>query len=268
MAGSSTSARARASCPGSGGAEPVASGLFLQTLWSSQTLKGLALALERLGPRAAGDGLGSRPLGTHPALMRFVDDLGFALGWIAPEPRFMQRASHALVVDGRTWLVDPVAGDGVLERVRALGEPAGVVQLLDRHERDASQLAGELGVPLHRLPFAGVPGTPFRPVPILRQRFWQEVALWWPERRVLVCADAVGTAPYLLAPGERLAVSPLLRLRPPRALAALEPVHILVGHGEGLHDGATAAVRESLSGATQRLPAWGLGQLQGLVRRG
>jgi hypothetical protein len=33
--------------------------------------------------------------------VRFVDEIGFAFGWIAPEPRFMKRASHALAVDGR-----------------------------------------------------------------------------------------------------------------------------------------------------------------------
>jgi len=26
---------------------------------------------------------------------RFVDEIGFAFGWIAPEPRFLERASHA-----------------------------------------------------------------------------------------------------------------------------------------------------------------------------
>ena len=29
--------------------------------------------------------------------MRFVDDLGFALSWLAPEPKTLERASHALV---------------------------------------------------------------------------------------------------------------------------------------------------------------------------
>ena len=79
--------------------------------------------------------------------VRFVDEIGFAFGWIAPEPRFMQRASHAIAADGRVWLIDPVADEGALGRARELGEPAGVVQLLDRHGRDCRAVAEQLGVP-------------------------------------------------------------------------------------------------------------------------
>ena len=113
-------------------------------------------------------------------------------GWVVDE--FMERCSHALVVDGRVWLVDPVDGDGVEERVRAAGEPAGVLQLLDRHNRACAEYARRLGVPHHRVPFEQV--GPFEPIPVVRRSFWQEVALWWAERRVLVCADALGTVPH------------------------------------------------------------------------
>lgn len=188
--------------------------------------------------------------------MRFVDELEFACGWIAPEPRFMQRASHAVAAGGGVWVIDPVADDDALERVRALGEPAAVLQLLDRHGRDCARVAGELGVPLHVVPDVAPPGAPFEVLPVLRRRWWHEVALWFPERRTLVCADALGTAPYYRAPGERLAVSPLLRLTPPRALLAVEPAHVLVGHGEGVHDDAAAAVRAAVRGARRRTAAW------------
>src|SRR6266487_2205236 len=60
--------------------------------------------------------------------VRFVDEIGFGFGWIAPEPRFMQRASHALASHGRVWVIDPVADERALGRARELGEPAGVVQ--------------------------------------------------------------------------------------------------------------------------------------------
>ena len=140
--------------------------------------------------------------------VRFCDEQEWGLGWIAPEPEFMQRCSHALAVEGKVWLIDVVDGDGVEERVRALGEPAGVVQLLDRHRRDCATVARRLGVPLHVTPFALVPGSPFQPLRIVRTRLWTEIALWWPERRVLVCGDALGTAPYYLAPRERLGVHP------------------------------------------------------------
>ena len=104
----------------------------------------------------------------------------------------MERCSHALVDDGRVWVIDPLVGDGVEERIRAAGEPAGVLQLLDRHNRDCAELAKRLGVPHHVVPTTGVP--PFELIPIRMGRRWKEVALWWPERRVLVCADALGTA--------------------------------------------------------------------------
>jgi hypothetical protein len=31
---------------------------------------------------------------------RIVDELPFAFGWIAPQPRFMQRCSHAVAAGG------------------------------------------------------------------------------------------------------------------------------------------------------------------------
>ncbi len=99
-------------------------------------------------------------------------------------------------------------------------------------------------------------GAPFEVIPLLRNRFWQEVALWFPAERTLVSADAVGTAQYYRGPQERLAVSPVLRLLPPRKLLRVEPEHILVGHGEGIHDDAAAALRDAVTRARSRTPAW------------
>jgi hypothetical protein len=80
---------------------------------------------------------------------------------------------------------------------------------------------------------------------------------------VLVCADALGTAPYFRAGNERLAVHPLLRLRPPgRQLGALQPDAILCGHGEGVFADADAALREALSTSRRRIP----GQLASALR--
>jgi hypothetical protein len=74
----------------------------------------------------------------------------------------------------------------------------------------------------------------------------------------VVFADALGTASYFRAPGERLAVHPFLRLLPPRATArALSPGHVLCGHGEGIHgDGAAVLFEEALATARRRLPRW------------
>ena len=184
--------------------------------------------------------------------VRFCDEFERGFGWTPDD--VLQRTSHALVVDGDVWLTDPIAGEGVEERVRALGEPVGVIQLIDRHKRDGEQLARRLGVPLRETPFAGIPRSPFEVVPLVR-RPWKEIALWWPEQRVLVCADALATLPGYRAPGEVLAVHPLMRLTPPRTLGRFAPEHILVGHGDGIHGAeAPRALERALAGSRRAVP--------------
>ena len=130
-----------------------------------------------------------------------------------------------------------------------------MIQLLDRHNRDCAAFAGRLGVPHHVVPFQGVPGAPFDLTPVVRHRLWREVALWWPEERVLLCGDVLGTVGYFVARGEQLGVHPLLRLVPPKALARFAPSHVLCGHGEGVHGEAAApALEEALATALRRLP--------------
>src|SRR5512142_1893965 len=92
-----------------------------------------------------------------------VDERDDGFGWILHER--LQRTSHALRVDGRVWLIDPVGAPELEERLRALGEPAGVLQLLDRHERECAVWAQRLGVP-HRRAWEGVDGTPFEALPV------------------------------------------------------------------------------------------------------
>jgi len=91
-------------------------------------------------------------------------------------------------------------------------------------------------------------------------RMWAEIALWWPQHRVLVCGDALGTAPYFRAAKERLAVHPFLRFLPPQRLGGLEPAHILVGHGEGIHERASDVLEEALGTSSRRIPRWLAGQ--------
>ncbi len=201
--------------------------------------------------------------------VRFCDETEFGFGWVAAEPASMRRTSHALATDDGVWVIDPVDGRGVEERIRALGEPRGVLMLLDRHRRDCGALAERLSVPVHETPFEGVDGAPFTFVAVVRNRLWREVALWWEERRALVCPEAVGTAPIFLAPGERLGVHPALRLFPPRRqLAGYAPEHLLVGHGEGIHGEAAApALREALARSRRATPGWVGARLGGLLRR-
>jgi hypothetical protein len=77
--------------------------------------------------------------------VRVVDETDFGFGWI--EATAYGRTSHALAADGRVWVLDPFEADGVDEKIRALGEPAGVVLLLDRHRRDGEAFAARLGAP-------------------------------------------------------------------------------------------------------------------------
>jgi hypothetical protein len=191
----------------------------------------------------------------EPGGHRIVDDLGAGgFGW-QREERYV-RTSHALAAGGRVWLVDPLDMPGLGDRVAALGEPAGIVQLLDRHSRDCAVLAARLGVPHHVVPDA-LPDVPFELVPVVRWPKWRESALWWPERRILVAADAIGTNPFM-AGRERAGVHPVLRLlRPPRPLSRYEPEHLLVGHGEGVHGPeATAVLRRAVATARTGLPGW------------
>lgn len=184
---------------------------------------------------------------------RFCDDLGAdGFGWIVDEA--MTRTSHALAVEGRMWLVDPLDWPEAIERARRLGEPAGVVQLLDRHARDCAALASRLGV-THLVAPDDVPGSPFELIPIVRRRWWRESALWWPVRKTLVTADALATNRFYTAGKAPVAVHVLLRLTPPRQLRSLGPERILVGHGEGLTGpGAADALREALRTSRRGLP--------------
>jgi hypothetical protein len=126
-----------------------------------------------------------------------LDESRIGLTWMVDEP--VARTSHALIDGGRVWLIDPTDEPLALERVPALGKPAAVLQLLDRHNRDCAALADRLGVPHLKVP-AALPDTPFEVIHLVGARFWQEVALWWAEPRVLVVAEAIGTAAVATAP--------------------------------------------------------------------
>jgi hypothetical protein len=181
-----------------------------------------------------------------------VDEQEDGFGWAIDEP--LERTSHALRVGGRVWLIDPVDAPELEDRIRALGEPAGVLQLLDRHTRDGAAWSARLGIPLVRA-FESVARTPFQSLPVRDNRFWREVALWEPESRTLLCADVLGTLEFFRAGDERIGMHPLLRIAPPRSLLSVAPERVLVGHGGGLHQDAAAAVHETVRTARRRIPA-------------
>ena len=178
-------------------------------------------------------------------------DLG--LSWVVSEP--LARASHALLDGGRVWFVDPVDDPVAVEAAAALGEPAAVLQLLDRHGRDGAALAERFGVPLLRVPDA-VPGSPWQVVPsgVWIPR-WSEVALWWPERKALVVAEVLGTSAHYTLGAGAVGIHPLLRARPPGRLRSYPAEHLLVGHGAPLHGpGVADAIERAYARSRRDLP--------------
>ena len=177
------------------------------------------------------------------------DELPFGFSWFPDE--VLTRTAHAIDTGDGVWLIDPVDVPAAIERAQALGTPAGVIQLLDRHNRDCAAIAARLGVPHLQLP-ATIPGSPFEVIRVLDVPRWHERALWWPERRTLVVAEVVGTTEiYRLGPGPA-GIHPMLRARPPQALRHYQPEHLLVGHGPGVHGPPAATALEDAYERTRR----------------
>ncbi|MCD2205018.1 hypothetical protein [Halobacterium sp. KA-6] len=197
-----------------------------------------------------------------------IDRFDDGVGWIAHPDEEMQRASHALAVDGDVWVVDPVDADGIDDRFAEFGEVRGVVVLMDRHGRDAAAIAQRHSVPIYVPSFADpgidagtqpvtgeLPGTNFEVVRTVDWPGWDEAALY--DGETLVVGDVLGTAQYFTTGDERIGVHPMLRVKPPRTLEQFEPERILVGHGEGVLEAASSALEYALDGARRRAPkAW------------
>lgn len=183
------------------------------------------------------------PLTEHP----------LGLTWVADDA--LQRAAHALVDDGRVWLVDPFEDEAALARVASLGEVTGVLQLFVAHERDGQALADRFGAPFFSLP-ADVPDASFDVVS-LDLLVWKERALWWPERRGLVVAESIGTAAHYAVGHGPAGVHMFRRALPPTQLKALAPEHLLVGHGPPVHGpDASTALHEALHRSRRDIPTF------------
>ncbi len=185
--------------------------------------------------------------------LTYADDDG--AGWLAAEPPYMQRASHAVVDDGGVWLVDPVDGEGLDDILAPLGEVRGVLQLLGRHPRDCAALAARLGVPHHVTPTDGVPGLSLQAITVVDRPWWREVALWAPRTRSLIVPESLGTAPYYLTGDDLLGVHPMMRMTPPRGLAAFDAARLLPGHGAPVAGAHVAeAIRDVLDRSRRDIP--------------
>ncbi|WP_120243934.1 hypothetical protein [Halopiger aswanensis] len=208
-----------------------------------------------------------------------IDRYDHGVGWIAHPDEEMQRASHAIEVDGDVWVIDPVDAEGLDELFAEFGDVAGVVVLLDRHTRDAATIANRHNVPVYlHDSFSGVTDdleaavarfgdrlsdTGIEAYPVVDNRFWQEVALYDPRDDTLVVPESVGTSDYFRAGNERLGVHPMRRLVPPReTLGAFDPDRVLVGHGEGVLSNADVALEDALENSRRRAP----GVFAGMVR--
>ena len=187
---------------------------------------------------------------SFPMALEFSDEFEHGFGWKEQDER-IPRTSHAVRSGGRVWLIDPVDGPGLDERVRELGEPAGVVQLLDRHNRDCAAVAARLGVRLYVV--EAPDGIEARP--IVQWRFWREIALWFPEERVLVCADALGSLGYFRAKNEPFGVHPLLgsSRRSARSPGSSRSTSCSAT-GRVPRAGAPEKLREALATSRRRLP--------------
>ena len=202
---------------------------------------------------------------------RFGDEESGGVGWIAYPDERMQRASHALAVDGDVYAIDPVDAEGIDDLFAEFGDVAGVVILLDRHKRDAAAIATRHDVPVYVPHFmsdiaSDIPApvesfhreladTGYAAHAVVDNVAWSEAALYGEDTGVLVVPEAVGTAEYFLTGHERLGVHPALRLVPPKKLGRLKPSRILVGHGEGIHDDAATALQDAISGSRGRTPS-------------
>jgi hypothetical protein len=210
--------------------------------------------------------------GTNPEFHTF--DGGFT--WIAHPEEGMQRTSHALLTEAGVWLVDPVDADGLDDRIADHGEVAGVVVLLDRHERDSAHLARRHDVPITRPPGVerefdvptedvteGLPGTGYEFRTVQDWPGWREVGLW--DGETLVVPESLGTNPFSVVGGERLGLNPVARFMPPKHLAEYDPGRLLVGHGRPIHDDVAPAIRDALTNARRRLPGAVFGALRAMI---
>ena len=175
---------------------------------------------------------------------RFCDDLGpDGFGWIVEEA--MTRTSHALAADGKVWLVDALDWPDAIDRALELGEPAGVIQLLDRHNRDCASLAARLGVP-HVVAPDELPGTRSPSSPSCGASAGASRRSGGPTRGRSSWPTRSGRTAFYTGGRRRSASTCFLRLTPPKALAAFEPERVLVGHGEGV------AARTRRTGSARR----------------
>lgn len=181
-----------------------------------------------------------------------IEEHAAGISWLVAEA--IDRTSHAVLADGRVWIIDPVDAPEAMERVAALGPPAAVVQLLDRHNRDCAAIAERLGVPHLRLP-GDVPGSGIEAFTAVSFPGWREVALWWPAQQALLVAELLGSNAYYTGGSGRVGMHFMVRATAPGSVRGYRPRHLLLGHGTGVHgDEAAEELERAYHRARRDLP--------------
>jgi hypothetical protein len=200
-----------------------------------------------------------------------IDEWDEGVGWIAHPDERGRRASHAVGGEDGVWLLDPLDAPGVDDLIAGLGDVAGVAVLSNWHARDAGVFARRYDVPvsipgwLTRVPdlvdaeterFERQPGgSGFRVDHVQPLPGWHEGVAYREGDGTLYTPDLLSTVPFARVGDERVGLTLVRRPLPPRALlGGLEPDRILVGHGAGVFEEASAALEDALANARRRLP--------------
>lgn len=188
----------------------------------------------------------------------FVDDWENGFGWIARPDERMLRTSHAFVDEG-VYLVDPLDAENLDQKIREYGEVKGIVILFSRHVRDSEKLAEKYDCPVYvpkwfersldtdvKKISGKIPGTGWQIHNVIDSRISKEAALYHEETETLIVADSLGTAKHQRGSGEKLGMSPLYRLNPPKKLLEFEPERVFCGHGEGIDEDASKEIEKTI----------------------
>ena len=222
-----------------------------------------------------------------PSKYEIIDRWDGGISWFAHPNETGHRTSHAVVgTDGGVWVIDPLDAPGIDEELAALGDIRGVLVCSNYHVRDADRFATRHNVPVYcpswlsravsKLdapidPETGAVGTSgFELRCCCPFPGWSEAVAYRESDETLYVPDVLGTAPLFTVGAEQLGMYLLCRFFPPRAVFDdLSPRRILVGHGAGIFENASTALRTALDGARRRMPAAlrsnGWGQLRALT---
>lgn len=208
-----------------------------------------------------------------PSKYEIVDRWNNGFSWLAHPSETGQRTSHTVVgTDDGVWVIDPLDAPGINEEIAALGDVRGVFVCSNYHVRDAERFATRYDVPVYcpswlsravsKLNAPIDPGTNTigtsgfelrrcRPFP-----GWSEAVAYREADKTLYVPDVLGTSPLFTVDEEKIGMYLLCRFFPPQAVFDdLSPRQILVGHGAGIFENASAALKTALDGARRRLPA-------------